>query len=84
MTRRKRAVFSDDSSSANSEDDAYEEFEVGDKDAQDERELYEDPYRQRKRRRLGQRAKDDATYGVFGEDDDSLLYKRAATTRKAR
>jgi tuftelin-interacting protein 11 len=84
MGRKKRAFISDDSSSNDSEDNDYEEQELdGDGDA--ERELHEDPYQQRKRRRLNGRGKDDATYGIFGDDDDDgPSYKRATPKRKAK
>ncbi|KAG8825289.1 hypothetical protein FRC17_008746 [Serendipita sp. 399] len=84
MGRKKRAYLSDDSSSANSEEDEYEERELqGDEAA--ERDLFEDPYQQRKRRRLDKRSKDDAVYGVFGEDDDEgPVYRRAGLKKKAR
>ncbi|KAG8780652.1 hypothetical protein FRC15_009352 [Serendipita sp. 397] len=84
MGRKKRAYVSDDSSSNNSEGDEYEEQELQGEEAA-ERDLFEDPYQQRKRRRLDRNFKDDATYGVFGEDDDDgPIYRRAGLKKKVR
>lgn len=91
MGRKKRAYLSDDDSSEASEgdDEGYEEqnpFGNIDADESAERTLFEDPYqlRQRKRRRLNR--KDDATYGIFGEDDDDgpVYAKEKVGRKKAR
>jgi tuftelin-interacting protein 11 len=90
MGRKKRVYLSDDDSSEVSEGDeeGYEERNPYGNDADEnaERELFEDPYqrRQSKRRRLNK--KDDATYGVFGEDDDDgpVYAREKAGRRKAR
>ena len=81
MGRRKREFMSDDDSSENSAEDDYEERELHGEE-QAERALFEDPYQQRKRRRLNKTGKDDATYGVFGEDDEEQ--PRYAPKRKAK
>jgi tuftelin-interacting protein 11 len=86
MGRKKRSFLSDDSSSNDSDNDGdYEEQELNNDDA-DERALFEDPYQQRKRRRLnGKSGRDDALYGVFGEDEDEgPIYRRAAPKRKTK
>jgi tuftelin-interacting protein 11 len=58
-------MLEDDSdSSAGSEPDV--DFE-NDPDARDERALFEDPYQRKRRRRNG---KEDALYGIFGEESD--------------
>ena len=85
MAHKKRALISDGSSSGDSEDNDYEEQEINNEDGDAERELHEDPYQQRKRRRLNGRGKDDATYGIFGDDDDDERpYKRAGPKRKTK
>ena len=70
MARRKRYLEDeDDSDSAGySEEEISGDFNLEtDPDKRAEQELFEDPYR-RKRRRTG--GKEDATYGVFGDDSD--------------
>ncbi len=85
MGRKKRAFISDDSSSNDSEDNDYEEQELNNEDADAARQLHEDPYQQRKRRRLNGKGKEDATYGVFGEEDDEgPNYRRAGPKRKVK
>jgi hypothetical protein len=85
MARKKRAFLSDNSSEDESDENDYEEEELGDADAQAERELHEDPYQQRKRRRLDNRGNEDTTYGMFGEDVvEGPIYRRAAPRRKAK
>lgn len=69
MGRRKRAYLDDDiSDSSNGSDN--EDQQLGDNDDPDlraERELFQDPYQRKRRRRNG---KDDAIYGVLGDDDE--------------
>lgn len=64
MARRKRMLEDDSDSSAGSEPDI--NFE-NDPDACEERALFEDPYQRKRRRRNG---KEDALYGIFGEESD--------------
>ncbi|KAF9269153.1 TFP11-domain-containing protein [Marasmius fiardii PR-910] len=69
MARRKRFLEDDDDS------DSYEDSDAGnadfgldeDPDAREERALFEDPYKRKRRRKNG---KEDALYGVFAESDD--------------
>jgi tuftelin-interacting protein 11 len=77
MGRRKRATIEDDiDSSGDSAQDDYDGEQELDGDERAERALFENPYQQRKRRRLN--GKDDATYGVFAEEeDDPPRYARA-------
>ena len=87
MARRKRQFLDDgdDSDSAGSSENeplnvpGYEEFDA---DLQAERELFENPYKRGKRRKVN--GKDDATYGVFAEDSEDEGFggrKKAATKR---
>ncbi|KAJ8514652.1 hypothetical protein ONZ45_g7826 [Pleurotus djamor] len=81
MARRKRLLDDDDSdSSAGSDDEG--NFDENDPDARAERELFANPYQhQKKRRRNG---KEDALYGVFGEDsDDDRPSKSKRDTRRS-
>ena len=70
MARRKR-VFDDDDdsdSSVGSDDGDINDFNPNeDPDLRAERELFERPYNKRRRKFKG---KEDATYGVFGEDSE--------------
>ena len=84
MGRRKRATIEDDMDS--SEDSAQEDYDGEEElngDERAERELFENPYQQRKRRRLNGR--DDATYGIFAEEEsDAPRYARAGPRRRAK
>lgn len=84
MGRRKRAIIEDDMDS--SDDSAQEDYdgqEELDGDARAERDLFENPYQQRKRRRLN--GKDDATYGIFAkEEEDVPRYARAGPKKRAK
>ena len=84
MGRRQRATIEDDMDS--SDDSAQEDYDGEEElngDERAERELFENPYQQRKRRRLNGR--DDATYGVFAEEeDDAPRYARAGPKRRAK
>lgn len=68
MARRKRQFMEDDddSSSGGSENDDGD-FTTNDPDLREERALFNDPYQRKRRRKNG---KEDAIYGVFGEDSD--------------
>ncbi|KAF8637621.1 hypothetical protein AX17_002690 [Amanita inopinata Kibby_2008] len=70
MARRKRVIDDGDSDSDVSDDDNDIDFE-NDPDAREERELFKNPYQRKRRRRDG---KEDAIYGVFGEDSDEERY----------
>ncbi|KAL0571701.1 hypothetical protein V5O48_010262 [Marasmius crinis-equi] len=69
MARRKRVIDDDDDS------DSYEDSDTGgadfgldeDPDAREERALFENPYKRKRRRRNG---KEDALYGVFADSDE--------------
>lgn len=73
MARRKRNLLEDDDSDSSVSDAAeyggYNDpnYDPNDADAREERELFENPY-QRKRRRKN--AKEDAIYGVFASSDE--------------
>jgi tuftelin-interacting protein 11 len=69
MARRKRQFLDDaDSDSSQSSDTGdVPEFEDTTQDARDERALFEDPYKRKKRKKDG---KEDALYGVFAEDSE--------------
>ncbi|KAF9047173.1 TFP11-domain-containing protein [Hymenopellis radicata] len=82
MARRKRVLDDGDDSDSSSAADDRDDFGL-DNDAREERDLFENPY-QRKRKRNG---KEDAIYGVFGEDSDedrrpvrTVKKKKKATT----
>jgi len=79
MGRRKRDVMDDDSS------DSDASVESGDgplpslnPDEQAEHDLYADPYQRKRRRRNG---KEDALYGIFGEDEDGPAGRGASGSR---
>ncbi|KAH9893377.1 TFP11-domain-containing protein [Cubamyces lactineus] len=68
MARRKRQLLDDDDDSSPVSDvDETFDFDDNDPDARAERELFENPYKRKRRRKDG---KDDAIYGVFGSDDE--------------
>ena len=68
MARRKRQFLDDEDSDSSSASDVDEpHFDDNDPDARAERELCENPYQRKRRRKNG---KEDAIYGVFGSDDD--------------
>ncbi|KAI0642293.1 GC-rich sequence DNA-binding factor-like protein-domain-containing protein [Trametes meyenii] len=68
MARRKREILDDDDDSSSGSDvnDNFD-FDDNDPDARAERELFENPYKRKRRRKNG---KEDAIYGVFGSDDE--------------
>ena len=85
MARRKRQFLEDDDSDSSPVSDVDEPaFDDNDPDARAERELFENPYKRKRRRR---NAKEDAIYGVFGSDDDDedpkVERRRAKTRAKA-
>ena len=70
MARRKRQLLEDDSDSSDgSEGDDINDYGPGqnDPDAREERALFQDPYKRKRRRKNG---KDDAIYGVFGSENE--------------
>ncbi|KAF8625289.1 hypothetical protein AX15_005462 [Amanita polypyramis BW_CC] len=70
MARRKRVLDDGDSDSDVSENDKVPDF-TNDPDARDEYQLFENPYQRKRRRKNG---KEDAIYGVFGEESDDERY----------
>ncbi|TBU40977.1 TFP11-domain-containing protein [Dichomitus squalens] len=80
MARRKRQLLEDDDPDSSPVSDVDEpHFDDSDPDARAERELFENPYNRKRRRK---NAKEDAIYGVFASDDDEEDEKVAR--RKAR
>ncbi|KAI0773263.1 TFP11-domain-containing protein [Trametes elegans] len=69
MARRKRQLLEDDDSDSSPVSDVDEtfHFDNNDPDARAERELFENPYKRKRRRKDG---KEDAIYGVFASDDE--------------
>lgn len=70
MARRKanKGYLSDGDSSGHSSDGGDDTFEgEGGADSRAERDLFDDPYANKKRKRGG---KEDELYGVFAEEDD--------------
>ena len=71
MARRKRYLDDGDDSDSpvGSEDDDGPDFGLNeDPDERAERELFENPYGRKKRRKAN--GKDDATYGIFADDSE--------------
>ena len=86
MARRKRQFLDDDDdSSPVSDTDDYNDptLDPNDPDAREERELFEDPYKRKRRRKNG---KEDAIYGVFADDDEDegLGGRRGAKLERRR
>ncbi|CAL1714173.1 unnamed protein product [Somion occarium] len=68
MARRKRQLLEDDDSDSSLSDEGHDDYDdTNDPDARAERELFQNPY-QRKRRRKDSR--EDAIYGVFASSDE--------------
>ncbi|KAI1791848.1 TFP11-domain-containing protein [Ganoderma leucocontextum] len=85
MARRKRQLLEDDDSDSSPASDLEEpNFDDNDPDARAERELFENPYKKKRRRKNG---KEDAIYGVFGsdedEEDEKVARRKARTRAKA-
>ena len=70
MARRKRQFLEDDDSDSSAgEDDDFDDpgYDANNPDARAERELFENPYKHKRRRKNG---KEDAIYGVFASSDE--------------
>jgi tuftelin-interacting protein 11 len=67
MARRKRQFLDDGDSDSSQGSEEEASFNTNDPDARAERELFENPYGHKRRRKGG---REDAIYGVFGEDSD--------------
>jgi len=80
MARRKRILDNSDSDSSAGSDSSNVDSD-NDPDLKDERELFRDPYRRKRRRKDG---KDDAIYGVFGDDSDYEDNSKHGSTSRAR
>lgn len=83
MARRKRAFLEDDlDSSEASQDSADEQGFDNNPHARAERNLFEDPYQHKKRRRVN--GSQDATYGVFADDYEDEGFGRRASNNEKR
>ncbi|KZT25280.1 TFP11-domain-containing protein [Neolentinus lepideus HHB14362 ss-1] len=85
MPRRKRGFLDDGDSDSSpvSDVDDLNDLPENDPDLRDERELFENPYGRKRRRRGGS---DDATYGIFAEDndeDEDTLNKRKGRGKRS-
>ena len=81
MARRKRVLDDGETdSSAGRSDDDNIDFD-NDPDLRDERELFQDPYRRKRRRK---NCKEDAIYGVFGDNSDYEDSSKRRSTSRAR
>lgn len=74
MARRKKQFLDDGSSSSSSDtgagDDVDDHFDANDPDVAAERELFHNPYgRSRGTKRTREQLKDDATYGIWADDN---------------
>ena len=83
MGRRKRQFLDDDDSDSGASEGSEADFRLNDNDpdARDERALFEDPYRHKRRRR---NEKEDAIYGVFGDDSDDEGYNRKGAAKQKK
>jgi tuftelin-interacting protein 11 len=68
MARRKRVLDDADDSDSSADEGNYNHNLNEDPDLAAERELFENPYKHKRRRKNG---KEDAIYGVFGSDSDN-------------
>ncbi len=76
MARRKRYLDDGVDSDSNGNSDSY--LAADDPDAREERELFENPYRKRRRTN----GKKDAIYGVFGDDSEDEVYSNRGNRSK--
>ncbi|KAJ8481631.1 hypothetical protein ONZ51_g5877 [Trametes cubensis] len=82
MARRKRQLLDDDDDSSPVSDvDETLDFDDNDPDARAERELFENPYKRKRRRKNG---RDDAIYGVFGSDDEDEAPERPRSKTRTK
>ncbi|KAH0836672.1 TFP11-domain-containing protein [Lanmaoa asiatica] len=83
MGRRKRQFLDDGDTDSGASEGSEADFQLNDNDpdARDEHALFEDPYRHKRRRR---NEKEDAIYGVFGDDSDDEGYDRKGSTRQKK
>lgn len=83
MGRRKRQFLDDGDSDSGGSEGSEADFQLNDNDldAKDERALFEDPYRYKRRRR---NEREDAIYGVFGDDSDDEGYDRKGGARQKK
>lgn len=78
MARRKRQLLEDDDSSGASDTEGG--FDDGDPDTREERALFEDPYQRKRRKKDGRQ---DALYGIFGEESDDETQEKKGKTKKS-
>lgn len=87
MARRKRHMLEDDDSDSSVSDtaghDNYNDpnYDLNDPDAREERELFENPYQRKRRRKNG---KDDAIYGVFASSDEDEGFSNRPKSKQKR
>lgn len=83
MGRRKRQFLDDGDSDSDVSEGSGADFQPNDDnpDAKDERALFEDPYRHKRRRR---NEKEEALYGVFGDDSGDEGYNRNGGARQKK
>ena len=81
MGRRKRQFLDDGDSDSGASEGSEADLQLNDNDpdARDERALFEDPYRHKRRRRD---EKEDAIYGVFGDSDDEGYTQKGGARQK--
>lgn len=81
MARRTRKFLDDDSDDSDDSEHAAElADDHNDPDTRAERELFENPYGRKRRRRAN--GKDDAIYGIFGDSEDDEDDERTRRKRK--
>lgn len=79
MPRRKRVLEDSDDSDSSQENHSIN-LPEDDPDLREERELFENPYNRKRRRK---NTKEDAIYGVFGDDSENEdNYKRGSSNRR--
>ena len=84
MARRKRQLLEDDdtdSDVSDAGDDFDGSYDANDPDARAERELFENPYAHKRRRKNG---KEDAIYGVFADSDEDEGFSKTKNGRAAK
>lgn len=81
MGRRKRQLLEDDFSDSSGSDDHSFDDPNEDADAKEERALFENPYKRKKRRKDG---KEDSIYGVFASSDEDEGFSGKAKEARQR